>query len=146
MGVGALPDIGVGTILTLRARTFYESRPMHQLSSCLLLLASVVSTLRGRAPPSPPPRRSDASSSRTSYATATHYCCLGSRPSAQRNVYSSDSSSRRVSFTQRPRRCMALLHELESRLWRCLSYRGSAGGYLFIECRGVAALQMRSSQ
>jgi len=31
-------------------------------------------------------------------------------------------------------------------LWRCLSYRGSAGGYLFIECRGVAALQMRSSQ
>ena len=33
-----------------------------------------------------------------------------------------------------------------SRMWRCLSYRGSAGGYLFIECRGVAALQMRSSQ
>jgi len=31
-------------------------------------------------------------------------------------------------------------------LWRCLSYRGSAGGYLLIECRGVAALQMRSSQ
>ena len=33
-----------------------------------------------------------------------------------------------------------------SSLWRCLSYRGSAGGYLLIECRGVAALQMRSSQ
>ena len=31
-------------------------------------------------------------------------------------------------------------------LWRCLSYRGSAGGYLLIECRGVAALQVRSSQ
>ena len=31
-------------------------------------------------------------------------------------------------------------------VWRCLSYRGSAGGYLLIECRGVAALQMRSSQ
>jgi len=31
-------------------------------------------------------------------------------------------------------------------LWRCLSYRASAGGYLLIECRGVAALQMRSSQ
>ena len=31
-------------------------------------------------------------------------------------------------------------------LRRCLSYRASAGGYLLIECRGVAALQMRSSQ
>jgi len=31
-------------------------------------------------------------------------------------------------------------------MWRCLSYRASAGGYLLIECRGVAALQMRSSQ
>jgi len=31
-------------------------------------------------------------------------------------------------------------------VWRCLSYRGSAGGYLLIECRGVAALQVRSSQ
>ena len=31
-------------------------------------------------------------------------------------------------------------------VWRCLSYRASAGGYLLIECRGVAALQMRSSQ
>ena len=31
-------------------------------------------------------------------------------------------------------------------LWRCLSYRASAGGYLLIECRGVAALQVRSSQ
>jgi len=114
MGVGALPDIGVGTILTLRARTFYESRPMHQLSSCLLLLAPVVSTLRGRAPPSPPPFRRLFVENH-SYATATHYCCLGLRPSAQRNVYSSDSSSRRVSFTERPRRCTALLHELESR-------------------------------
>jgi len=35
---------------------------------------------------------------------------------------------------------------MDPSLWRCLSYRGSAGGYLFIECRGVAALQMRSSQ
>jgi len=34
----------------------------------------------------------------------------------------------------------------QTRLWRCLSYRGSAGGYLLIECRGVAALQVRSSQ
>jgi len=35
---------------------------------------------------------------------------------------------------------------LLKRLWRCLSYRASAGGYLLIECRGVAALQVRSSQ
>jgi len=34
----------------------------------------------------------------------------------------------------------------ENAVWRCLSYRASAGGYLLIECRGVAALQMRSSQ
>ena len=36
--------------------------------------------------------------------------------------------------------------EVISWLWRCLSYRGSAGGYLLIEYRGVAALQVRSSQ
>jgi len=31
---------GIGTILTLWGRTFYESRPIHQLSSCLLLLVT----------------------------------------------------------------------------------------------------------
>ena len=31
-------------------------------------------------------------------------------------------------------------------MWRCLSYRESAGGYILIECRGIVAMQMRSSQ
>ena len=38
--LGARAGAGVRTILTLRGRTFYESRPMHQLSSCLLLLVT----------------------------------------------------------------------------------------------------------
>ena len=29
---------------------------------------------------------------------------------------------------------------------RCLSYRESASGYILIDCRGIVAMQMRSSQ
>jgi len=31
-------------------------------------------------------------------------------------------------------------------MWRCLSDRVSVSGYLLIECGGIAAMQMRSSQ
>jgi len=31
-------------------------------------------------------------------------------------------------------------------MWRCLSYRESAGDCILIECRGIVAMQGRSSQ
>jgi len=53
---------------------------------------------------------------------------------------------RSLSETFVRRSCSVLFLVLATVVWRCLSYRGSAGGYLLIECRGVAALQVRSSQ
>ena len=31
-------------------------------------------------------------------------------------------------------------------MWRCLSYRVGAHGFLLIDCGGIAAMQMRSIQ
>ena len=39
-----------------------------------------------------------------------------------------------------------ILFAYNSVMWRCLSYRESAGGCVLIECRGIVAMQVRSSQ
>jgi len=73
--------------------------------------------------------------------TTCRYCMFNVRQNSTRFTNYAG-----VVRTFEPRRKGGESEKGKGSLWRCLSYRGSAGGYLLIECRGVAALQVRSSQ